>query len=100
LSKACRLAVRLTPRAAADAITGFGLDQAGREVLEVRVRARPVEGQANLALERLIADALGLPKSAVAVARGGSGRLKQLSIEGLDAAAVRARLAARLEARS
>jgi len=52
----------------------------------VRVRARPVEGAANAAVERLIAGALGLPRSAVRVARGGQGRLKALEIDGADAA--------------
>jgi len=52
----------------------------------VRVRARPVDGGANAALERLIAGALGRPRSAVRVVRGGQGRLKALEIDGADAA--------------
>ena len=88
------LAVRLTPRASADRIEGWAVDAAGREHLKVRVRAAPVEGEANAALEALLAKALGLPRSAVRVARGTTARLKQVAVEGLDAAAARARLGA------
>jgi uncharacterized protein YggU (UPF0235/DUF167 family) len=86
------LAVRLTPRARADAIEGWAEDEAGRPFLKVRVRAQPIEGRANAALEALLADVLGLPKSAVAVAKGGQSRLKQVRVEGLDEAELRARL--------
>ena len=84
--------MRLTPRGGRDAIEGWETDAAGREHLKARVRAAPVEGEANAALEALLARALGLPKSAVTVARGATARLKQVAVEGLDAAAARARL--------
>ncbi len=87
-----RLAVRLTPRAKADAIDGWDRDEAGRPYLKVRVRAEPVDGAANAALERLIAKALGLPKSAVSVEKGGASRLKQLSVAGLEGPEVARRL--------
>lgn len=86
------LAVRLTPRAGADRIDGWATDAAGREHLKARVRAAPVDGEANAALEALLAKALGVPKSAVRVARGASARLKQVAVDGLDEAEVRARL--------
>lgn len=66
------IAVRLTPGASADQIEGWGLDAAGQAFLKVRVRARPVEGAANEALAKLIARALDVPKSDVAIQRGGS----------------------------
>ena len=88
------LAVRLTPRSSADRIDGWATDAAGREHLKVRVRAAPVEGEANAALEAVLARALGVPKSAVQVVRGQTARLKQVAVEGLDEATVRARLSA------
>lgn len=72
-----RIRVRLTPRAARDAIVGWQDD-----VLRVRVTAPPVGGRANAALERLLADALGVPKSAVCVVAGTRGREKTVAIEG------------------
>jgi uncharacterized protein YggU (UPF0235/DUF167 family) len=58
----------------------------------VRVRAAPVEGAANAALERLLADALDVPKSRISVAKGASARVKTVEIDGLDEAEVRRRL--------
>jgi len=84
------LAVRLTPRAKADAVEGWAEDEAGRPYLKVRVRAQPIEGRANAALEALLAEVLGLPKSAVSIAKGGQSRLKQVRVEGLDEAELRA----------
>ena len=73
-----RIRVRLTPRAARDAIAGW---QDG--VLRVRVTAPPVEGRANAALERLLAGALGLPKTAVRVVGGEQSRDKTVAVEGI-----------------
>ena len=81
-----RLAVRLTPRGGRDGIDGWARDGAGRAWLKVRIAAPPVDGAANAALVRLIAKALGRPASAVRIAAGETARLKQLEIEGVDAA--------------
>jgi uncharacterized protein YggU (UPF0235/DUF167 family) len=89
-----RLAVRLTPGASADRIDGWDVDADGRPVLKVRVRARPVEGEANEALIRLLAKALGTPRSAVSLARGGQSRLKMIEVAGLDDAELRVRITA------
>ena len=86
------LAVRLTPGASADRIDGWGVDAEGRPVLKVRVRARPVEGEANTALVRLLAKALGVPKSGVAIQRGGQSRTKMIDVAGLSNDGMRARL--------
>lgn len=87
-----RLAVKLTPGAASDRIDGWDVDADNRAVLKVRVRARPVEGEANKALLLLLAKSLGVPKSAVTLARGGQSRLKMVEIATLDEIAVRHRL--------
>jgi hypothetical protein len=90
-----QLAIKLQPGASADRIDGWDLDPSGRAVLKVRVRARPIEGQANEALVKFLAKALDLPKSAVTLARGSQSRLKMVEIAGLDDAALRARIDAR-----
>ncbi len=53
-------------------------------MLLARVSAPPVKGEANASLERLLARALGLPKSAVRVVAGARGRQKTVAIEGLS----------------
>jgi uncharacterized protein YggU (UPF0235/DUF167 family) len=86
------LAVRLTPGASADRIDGWDTDAGGRPVLKVRVRARPIEGEANEALIRLLARALAVPQSAVAIHRGGQSRTKRVRVEGLADPDLKARL--------
>jgi uncharacterized protein YggU (UPF0235/DUF167 family) len=85
-----RLSVRLSPRGGRDAVDGWALDEAGRPFLKVRVAAPAIEGAANAALEALLAKSLGLPRSAVAVARGQTARIKQVEIEGREMADIAA----------
>ena len=87
-----RLPVRLTPGASVDRIDGWDVDAEGRPVLKVRVRARPIEGEANEALVKLLARALGVAKSAVSVQRGGQSRTKILEIVGLSEDEAKSRL--------
>ena len=87
-----RIAVRLTPRGGRDAVEGWGEDEAGRPLLKARVSAPPVEGEANAALIKLIAKALGAPRSAVRIVSGAGARVKILAIEGIDEAEVRKRI--------
>jgi uncharacterized protein YggU (UPF0235/DUF167 family) len=82
-----RFPVRLTPRGGSDRIDGVGEDG----VLRARVAAAPVDGHANQALVRLLADELGLPVSAVRVAAGTASHWKIVAASGLGAAAVLAR---------
>lgn len=87
------LYVRLTPKAALDRIDGVETTADGRSHLKARVRAVPENGAANQALERMMAKALGVPASAVAVVAGGTSRLKTLRIVG-DGAALAEKLGA------
>jgi uncharacterized protein (TIGR00251 family) len=80
-----KLEVRLTPRASRDEI---GDRRDG--VLQVRVKAPPVDGKANEALRRLIAKRAGVPKSRVTIVRGERSRRKLVAIEGADPGTVRA----------
>jgi hypothetical protein len=76
------MAVRVTPRADRDAIEG--VDEAG--ALRVRVTAAPADGAANTAVTRLVAKAVGLPRTAVRVDSGAGSRHKQLRLEGASVA--------------
>jgi len=61
-------------------------------VLRVRVTAPPAQGRANAALERLLANALGVPPSAVRVVSGERAREKTVAIEGVSQEEALARL--------
>ena len=76
------LSVRLTPKGGRDAIDGIELLADGRSVLKVRVRAAPSEGEANDALLRLIAKAVGVPPRDVVLTAGATARVKRLTVAG------------------
>ena len=78
-----RFAVRLTPRAAADRVDGV-VDG----ILRARVGAPAVEGAANNALIRLIAEALGVARRDVRIVAGATSRQKLVVVDGVDAAVV------------
>lgn len=73
-----RLRVVVTPKSSCDEIVGWRGDE-----IAARVRAVPESGKANVAVSDLFANALGVPKTAVAVERGGRSRHKVLAIEGI-----------------
>lgn len=72
--------IRLTPKAARDAIGGTVTGGDGKDFLAARVRAVPEKGKANKALETLLARALGVPKSTVSVVGGATSRMKTVAI--------------------
>lgn len=76
------LHVRLTPKGGRDAIDGIETMSDGRSVLKARVRAAPSEGEANDALCKLIAKAVGVPPRAVTLAAGATSRVKRLIVLG------------------
>ena len=74
--------VRLTPKGGRDAIDGIETLSDGRAVLKVRVRALPMDGEANAALGRLLAKSLGVPPGQVAIVSGATSRVKRVKIVG------------------
>jgi uncharacterized protein YggU (UPF0235/DUF167 family) len=76
------LAVRLTPKGGRDGVDGIETLADGRAVLKARVRAAPTDGEANDALCRLIAKAVGVPPRDVALIAGATARIKRLAISG------------------
>lgn len=90
-ARGLRVRVRLTPRGGRDALEGVEVLADGQSVLKARVRAAPESGAANAALEKLIAKACGVPKSAVSVVAGAKARVKTLLVLG-EPEAIAARL--------
>lgn len=89
-----RLRVHVSPRASRERIGEVVTD--GRTArLRLAVTAPPHEGEANAAALRLLARALGLPKSALSVAAGHTSREKTIAIRG-DAASLSAGIEALL----
>jgi uncharacterized protein (TIGR00251 family) len=78
--KPVEIRVRVTARARTDRVA-FG----GDGMLHVAVTAPPVDGAANRAVCRLIAERVGVPKSRVQVVRGEAARVKTVRVEGAPA---------------
>ena len=89
MAESAFLQVRVTPRAARDAVAGW---QDG--VLRVRLRAPAIEGRANEALRRFLGAHLGIAPGRIEIVSGAGGRQKRLRIDGLGEAALLRRLGA------
>ncbi len=83
------------PRAAKDGLAG--VHGTG---LRVKVKAPPVEGRANRAVEDLFAGILGLPRAAVRVVTGESSRHKTIRVDGMSPEVVSAALDVVLSSRA
>ncbi len=80
------ISVKVTPKSSREEI-------AFKEgIARVWVRAAPSDGEANEAVCRLVAKRLGVPPSAVRVARGQTSRTKVIECQGLDSPEIEARL--------
>lgn len=79
--------VRAQPKASRGRVVGC---LGGR--LKVAVTAAPVEGKANRAVEEVLAEALGVRRSAVSVVGGLGSRDKTVRVAGLSAEETRRRL--------
>lgn len=82
-----RVNVRVQPGASRDQVA---LAEDGS--LEVRLRARPIEGKANEALVALLAEALGVRKWEVVLVRGQRARLKVVELPLASVQEIEARL--------
>ena len=77
------------PRASRTELTGIHGEPPR---LRLRVAAPPVDGEANAEIARYLADELGLAKSSIRIVRGEAAKRKDVLVEGLDPAAVLARI--------
>lgn len=81
------LSVRVQPRASRNEVAGLVGDQ-----LKIKLTAPPVEGEANAACLKFLAELLDLAPSRLAIIQGERSRNKVVRIAGLTQAEVRARL--------
>lgn len=81
------LALQIQPRASCTEVAG---PHGG--ALKIRVAAPPVDGEANEELVRFLAKTLVVPRSAVEIVGGETGKRKRVRVKGTDAAFVAERL--------
>lgn len=70
-----RIAVQLAPKAKKTEVVGVVED-----LLRIRLQAQPVDGKANDALIRFVAETLRVPKRAVAITHGFTSKRKLLEV--------------------
>ena len=87
-----RLRLRVSPGAGRAGIVGRHGDG-----WKVRVTAPPEDGRANEAVLRLVAKTLAVPRSAVTLVSGKSGREKIVELTGIEPAQIVRRLASASE---
>jgi uncharacterized protein (TIGR00251 family) len=75
LSNGFRLTIQVVPNAKKSVVVGVHDD-----ALKIRLQAQPIEGKANEALIRYVADVLDLPKSAVVISHGHTSKKKILEV--------------------
>ena len=73
------LSIRIQPRASKN---GIGVMENGK--LKIRLTAPPVDGAANEALVKFLADTLSVPKSQVEIVSGHTAREKIVRITGIS----------------
>ena len=83
-----RLRLHVQPRASATELVGRHGD-----ALKLRVAAPPVDGAANEAVLRWLAERLGVPRSAVSLTAGATARAKTVCVAGVSVTEATRRLA-------
>jgi uncharacterized protein (TIGR00251 family) len=73
------LTVRVQPGAKKSRVVGKLGD-----LWKIAIRAPPVDGKANATLLEFLSEVLDLPRSAVNIKRGSTGRTKTIAIDGRD----------------
>jgi hypothetical protein len=87
MTSSARLTVWVQPRSSRTEVAGMHGD-----AVKIRLAAPPVDGAANEELIHFLADKLGLPRSAVTIATGHTGRRKTVAFEGIDRVTMEKRL--------
>jgi uncharacterized protein (TIGR00251 family) len=83
------ITLRVQPRSSRDQVLG---ERGG--AIAIKLKAPPVDGEANAALIRFVAKKLGVPPRDVQLVRGATSRTKWIRVEGCTAETVRAALLA------
>ena len=91
--KGAAVAVRVTPRASRNEIVEILSD----DTVKVHITAPPVEGVANEALLKFLAEVLDVPKSRLDIVAGATGRDKIISVIDMDAQTLHAKIVKQLK---
>jgi len=71
-----KLLVKVIPNARQDEICGY----VDKDILKIRIRAKPVDGKANAYLIKYLSKELDIPRRNIAIIKGKTSRIKVLEI--------------------
>jgi len=71
-----KLLVKVIPNARQDKICGY----VDKDILKIRIRAKPVDGKANAYLIKYLSKELDIPRRNIAIIKGKTSRVKVLEI--------------------
>jgi uncharacterized protein (TIGR00251 family) len=86
------ITVRISPRSSRNEISEI-MDEG---LIKIRLKAPPIEGQANKALVRFLSSVLDIPPSRIEIVGGQKSRTKLVTITGLDPQELQNRISAHL----
>jgi len=87
------ITVRVVPRSGQNKVAEIQEDG----TIKIRLKAAPVEGQANKALIEFLSELLDVPKSNIEIVAGQSGRDKLITILDLDSDTVQKKILSQIE---
>jgi uncharacterized protein (TIGR00251 family) len=80
MDNSATFAVKVVPRASKNQIVGMEGD-----AIKIRLNAPPVEGKANEALVKFLAETLGVSRAQIEIVRGHASRRKVVRVRGVTA---------------
>jgi len=77
---AIKIKVKVTPNAHQDKICGY----IGKNILKIKIKAKPIDGKANSYLLKFLSKELDIPQSNFSIIQGKTSRIKMLEISNLE----------------
>ena len=71
-----KIKVKITPNARQDKICGY----LEKDILKIKIKAKPVDGRANSYLIKYLSKELDIPQSYFAITKGKTSRIKVLEV--------------------
>jgi uncharacterized protein (TIGR00251 family) len=75
-----KIKVKITPNARTDKVCGY----IEKDILKIKIKAKPIDGKANLYLIKYLSKELGIPQSNFSIIQGRTSRIKMLEIKNIE----------------
>ena len=74
-----KIKVKITPNARQDKICGY----LEKDILKIKIRAKPIDGKANSYLIKYLSKELDIPQNYIAIIKGKTSRIKVLEVSNI-----------------